>query len=249
MTHIARNGLANRLGWVSNWYWENDSDERCGMYQRVVWLCLLGMVFVATSCGEATDGPDEFADLWFQSFAEGDVETYRETFADDAVFVGPEGESFLVFEDHPWLGVDDFDGDGAVSFSDHQQATLALASVTNLSWEWDCTTVTQDQAECTITAINAFVDAGGGPPIVEVLRLTVEDGKIAILVKAEPVDSAATETLRSEMRHYASWVQDQYPNRYDTMFHGPCCSSPMIELPDSIAQHIELIKEYFETIG
>jgi hypothetical protein len=214
-----------------------------------VWLCLVGMALVATSCGEAADGPDELADLWFQSFADGDVETYRESFADDAVFSGSEGEFFPVFEDHPWLGADDFDGDGAVSFADGQQAALALATVTNLSWEWDCTTVTQDQAECTITAVSAFVNAGGGPPIVEVLRLTFEDGKIAILVKTEPVDPVATETLWSEMRQYASWVRDRYPDRYDTMFHGPCCSSMMIELPDSIAQHIELMKEYFETAG
>jgi hypothetical protein len=207
------------------------------------------MALVATSCGEAADGPDELADLWFQSFADGDVETYRESFADDAVFAGPDGEFFLVFEDHPWLGVDDFDGDGAVSFADGQQAALALAAVTNLSWEWDCTTLTQDQAECTITAVNAFVNAVGGPPIVEVLRLTFEDGKIVTLVKTEPVDPVAIEILRSEMRQYASWVRDRYPDRYDTMFHGPCCSSLMIELPDSIAQHVELMKEYFETTG
>ena len=85
--------------------------------------------------------------------------------------------------------------------------------------------------------------------MVEVLRLTFGDGKIAILVKAEPVDPVATETLRSEMRLYASWVQDRYPDRYDTMFHGPCCGSLIIELPDSIAQHVELMKEYFETTG
>jgi hypothetical protein len=85
--------------------------------------------------------------------------------------------------------------------------------------------------------------------MVQVLRLTFEDGKIVILVKAEPVDPVATETLRSEMRQYASWVQDRYPDRYDTMFHGPCCSSLMIEVPDSIAQHVELMKEYFETTG
>ena len=218
------------------------------MYRRVVWLCLVGMALVATSCGEAADEPNEFADLWIQSFADGDVETYRESFADDAVFAGPEGESFPVFEDR-LFGVDDFDGDGAGSYADGHQAALALATVTNLSWEWDCTTVTQDQAECTITSVNAFVNAGGGPPIVQVLRLTFEDGKIAILGKAEPVDPVATETLRSEMRQYASWVQDRYPDRYDTMFHGPCCSSLMIELPDSIAQHVELMKEYFETTG
>jgi hypothetical protein len=219
------------------------------MYRRVVWLCLVGMVFVATSCGESADGPDEFADLWIQSFADGDVETYRESFADDAVFAGPEGEFFLFFEDHPWLGVDDFDGDGAVSFADGHQATLALYAATNLSWEWDCTTVTQDQAECTITSVNAFVNAGGGPPIVQVLQLTFEDDKIAIFRNAEPVDPVAIETERSEMRQYASWVQDRYPDRYDTMFHGPCCSSLIIELPDSIAQHVELMEEYFETTG
>jgi hypothetical protein len=219
------------------------------MYRRVVWLCLVGMAFVATSCNGSADGPDEVADLWIQSFADGDVETYRESFADDAVFAGPEGDFFPVFEDHPWLWVDDFDGDGAESFADHHQATLALYAVTNLSWEWDCTTVTQDQAECTITAVNAFVNAGGGPPIVEVLQLTFEDDNIAIFRKGEPVDPVAIETLRSEMRQYASWVQDRYPDRYDTMFHGPCCSSLMIELPDSIAQHIELINEYFETTG
>jgi hypothetical protein len=207
------------------------------------------MVFVATSCGGSADGRDEFADLWIQSFADGDVETYRDSFADDALFAGPEGKFYLLCEDHPWLGVDDFDGDGAESFADGHQATLALYAVTNLSWEWDCTTVTQDQAECTITSVNAFVNAGGGPPIVQVLRLTSEDGKIAILGKGEPFDPVAAETLGSERRQYASWVEDQYPDRYDPMFHGSCCSSLMIKLPDSIAQQVELIKEYFETAG
>jgi hypothetical protein len=219
------------------------------MYRRVVWLCLVGMAFVATSCGEAADGPDEFADLWFQSFADGDVETYRESLADDAVFAGPEGESFLVFEDHPWLGVDDFDGDGAVSFADGQQAALALVGVNPLSVEWECATVMQDQAECTVSTVDAFVDAAGGPPFVTVWRLTFEGEEIVVLGRAGPVDPVAAEEANeiqaSGMRAYAEWVQDRYPDRYDTMFHGPCCSSLMIGLPDSTAQHVELMTEYF----
>jgi hypothetical protein len=107
----------------------------------------------------------------------------------------------------------------------------------------------QDQAECTVTFIDAFVDAAGGPPFVDVHRLTFEDGKIVVLGEAGPVDPVAAEQAyemrASGMRAYAGWVRDRYPDRYDTMFSEPCCSSPIIGLPDSIAQHVELMTEYF----
>ena len=82
-----------------------------------------------------------------------------------------------------------------------------------------------------------------------VWRLTFENGKIVILGRAGPVDPVAAEQANemqaSGMRAYAGWVRDRYPDRYDTMFNGPCCSSPMIGLPDSTAQHVELMTEYF----
>jgi hypothetical protein len=220
------------------------------MYRMVVWTCLVGLAFAAASCGGAAEEPDEFADIWFQSFADGDFETYRGSLAADAVFAGPNGESFLFFDDHPWVsarGVEDFDGDGSVTYADLHQATIALVGVNPLSWE--CATVMQDQAECTVTVVDAFVAAAGGPPLVNVYRLTFEDGKIVVLGEAGPVDPVAAEQAQemqaSGMRAYAGWVRDRYPDRYDTMFNGPCCSSLMIGLPDSTAQHVELMTEYF----
>jgi hypothetical protein len=53
----------------------------------------------------------------------------------------------------------------------------------------------------------------------------------------------------SGMRAYAGWVRERYPGRYDAMFNGPCCSSPIIELPDGIAHHVELMTEYFAATG
>jgi hypothetical protein len=219
------------------------------MYRMVVWTCLVGLAFAVAGCGGAAEEPDEFADIWFQSFADGDVEAYRGSLAADAVFAGPDGESFLLLGDYPKLPGEDFDGDGATSYADQLQAEIALVGVTPLSLEWECTTVMQDQAECTTTAVDAFVDAAGGPPFVNVWRLTFEDGKIVILGEAGPVDPVAAEQAyemqASGMRAYAGWVRDRYPDRYDTMFNGPCCSSPIIELPDSTAQHVELMTEYF----
>jgi hypothetical protein len=222
------------------------------MYRMVVWTCLVGLAFAAASCGGAAEEPDEFADIWFQSFADGDFEAFRGSLAADAVLVDPAGRTFLFFDDHPVVsgwGVEDFDGDGSVTYADRHQATIALVGVNPLSLEWECTTVMQDQAECTTTAVDAFVDAAGGPPFVNVWRLTFEDGKIVILGEAGPVDPVAAEQAyemqASGMRAYAGWVRDRYPDRYDTMFNGPCCSSPIIELPDSTAQHVELMTEYF----
>ena len=126
------------------------------------------MAFAVTGCGGAAQEPDEFADIWFQSFADGDYEAYRGSLATDAVLTDQLGDSYLFFDDHPWLsgfwGVEDFDGDGSVSFADRYQARIALVGVDPLSVEWGCATVTQDQAECTVTT----VDAAGGPPIVNV---------------------------------------------------------------------------------
>jgi hypothetical protein len=223
------------------------------MHRTIVWACLLGLIITATACGDAAQEPDERADLWFQSFADGDVEAYRDSLAVDAVFAGPNGESFPIFGDYPRLGVDDFDGDGATSYADIHQAALALSEVTPLSIEWDCVTVTEDQAECTVTVTNVFVEVGGGPPYVNVWRLTFEDGKVAVLGLAGPVDPTSDEQARkvdqSEMREYAAWVEDRYPDRYDALFHGPCCSSPIVRLPNPIAQHVVLMTEYLESTG
>ncbi len=223
------------------------------MHRTVVWACLIGLVFAVTGCGGAAQDPDEFADVWFQSFADGDFEAFRGSLAADAVFTDPLGGSFLFFDDHPWVGgfwgVKDFDGDGSVSFADLYQARLALVGVNPLSVEWECATVMQDQAECTVTAVDSFVDAAGGPPIVTVWRLTFEGDEIVVLGLAGPVDPVAAEEANeiqaSGIRAYAGWVHDRYPDRYDTMFNGPCCSSLMIGLPDSTAQHVELMTEYF----
>lgn len=223
------------------------------MHRTIVWACLFGLMVTATACGDAAQEPDERADLWFQSFADGDVEAYRDSLAVDAVFAGPNGESSPIFGGYPRLGVDDFDGDGATSDADWIQAALALSEATHLSIEWDCVTVIEDQAECTVTTVNAFVEVGGGPPYVNVWRLTFEDGKIAVLGQAGPIDPTSDEEAgnveRSEKRKYAAWVEDRYPDRYDDLFHGPCCSSPIVQLPAPIAQHVELMTEYLESTG
>jgi len=223
------------------------------MHRTVVWVCLIGLVFVVTACGEAAQEPDEFADIWLQSFADGDYEAFRGSLAADAVITDPRGDSYLFFDDHPWVGgiwgVKDFDGDGSVSFADLYQARLALVGVNPLSVEWECVAVTQDHAECTVTAVDAFVHAAGGAPIATVWRLTFEGDKIIVVGVAGSVDPVAAEEANeiraSGTRAYAAWVQDLYPDRYDTMFNGPCCSSLMIGLPDSTAQHVELMTEYF----
>ena len=223
------------------------------MRRTVVCACLIGLAFVVSGCEGTTQEPDDFADIWFQSLADGDFESYRESLAADAVFTDRLGDSYLFFDDHPRLsgfwGVKDFDGDGSVSFADLYQARIALVGVDPLSVEWECATVTQDQAECTVTTVDAFVDAAGGPPIGTVWRLTFEGDKIVVLGLAGSVDPVgaeeANEIRASGIRAYASWVQDRYPDRYNTMFNGPCCSSLMIGLPDSTAQHVELMTEYF----
>ena len=227
------------------------------MHRTIVWVCLFGLMITATACGDAAQEADERADLWFQSFADGDVEAYRDSLAVDAVFAGPNGESSPIFGHYPrlegFLGVEDFDGDGATSYADWIQAALALSEATHLSIEWDCVTVIEDQAECTVTTMSGFVEAGGGPPYVNVWRLTFEDGKIAVLGLAGPVDPTSSEKAdnvkQSEMRKYAAWVEDRYPDRYDALFHGPCCSSPIVRLPDPIAQHVELMTEYLDSTG
>ena len=251
-------GLADWVKWVFTWGGGNDSRRRCGMHRTIIWACLFGLIVTATACGDAAQEPDERADLWFESFADGDVEAFRDSLAVDAVFAGPNGESFPIFGDYPRLrlegdGVDDFDGDGATSYADRYQAALALSEVTHLSIEWDCVTVTDDQAECTVTTTNVFVEAGGGPPYAHVWRLTFEDGKVAVLGLAGPVDPTSAEQAanieQAERREYAAWVEDRYPDRYDALFHGPCCSSLMVRLPDPIAQHVELMTEYLESTG
>ncbi|MCJ7781023.1 MAG: hypothetical protein MUQ27_09370, partial [Acidimicrobiia bacterium] len=171
------------------------------MHRTIVWACLFGLMITATACGDAAQEPDERADLWFQSFADGDVEAFRDSLAVDAVFAGPNGESFPIFGDYPtvegWWGVDDFDGDGATSYADRFQAALALSEVMLLNSELNCVTVTEDQAECTLTSTNAFVEAVGGPLYVNVVRLTFEDGKVAVLGTAGPVDPTSDEQARN----------------------------------------------------
>jgi hypothetical protein len=223
------------------------------MHRTVVWACLIVLAFAVTGCAGTTQELDEIADIWLQSFADGDYEAYRGSLAADAVFTDPLGDSYLFFDDHPWVsgywGVKDFDGDGSVSFADLYQARIALVGVDPLSVEWECVAMTQDQAECTVTTVDAFVGAAGGPPIATVWRLTFEGDEIVVLGLVGPVDPVAAEEANevraSGIRAYARWVEDRYPDRYDTMFNGPCCSSLMIGLPDSAAQHVELMTEYF----
>ena len=115
---------------------------------------------------------------------------------------------------------------------------------------WECSTVTEDQSECTVTATDGFLEAGGGAPLVTRSRTTFEDRVVVTeeyLGPVDPADMAASQEIYfQELTQYESWVHETHPDQYPATFHGPCCGGSMIMLPESVAEHNDLMPEYFE---
>ena len=195
--------------------------------------------------------PDELANLFFQAVADGDNETWRNMYSDEAVIVFQDGSTLAVFGDAEWV-VDDYDGDGVTSQADQLQVNNVLHEPAGQTMDWECSTIAVNEAQCIVTVTDAFIEAGGGDPIVNRSSLTFEEGRIISEIEPQPLDPAAADTSFEAMftttTAYERWVSDTYPEQYPAMFHEPCCDYSMILLPDSVARHTELMPEYFTTI-
>jgi hypothetical protein len=215
---------------------------------RPVWVAGACLVAALAACGEGTRQPHEIADDVVGAVATGDHATWRALHAEDAIAVLPDGETIELFGASPFV-FDDFDGDGIVSFADELQFRGAMHHPARQEMTWDCVTVADAVAECSMTVTDVFVEAGGAEPMHTASRLTFEDGLITVeelLASPDPVASdRAAEAYSATVAAYEEWVRDVHPDAYPTLFHGPCCNAAFVALPDAVAAHHVLIEEFF----
>lgn len=213
--------------------------------------CTSGNDNTGTASSEPSARVQDIVESSIQARVAGDVEAWQQTFSDDARFVSTDGTSLRLDEEASWIS-DDFDGDGVISYGDSFQFQVALAGPTGLRVEWECVTVSDDEAECTSTETDALAEAAGVPMATWADILTVENGQIVeVRNQTDPAASSSQETdVRRTSRAYEYWVWKTYPDRYATMFHGPCCRGypwKWVLLPTALPDHEELIPEYIES--
>jgi len=211
---------------------------------------LLVFVLAVGSCAVGQD-PVAIAEQQLQAGREGDWAEWRSLFDPDAVHVGFDGESRGRFEPREWVE-EDFDGDGVKSVVDWIGFNLAFASVNGGEVTWDCTEIADDQAECTITETDRFLEQTGLGTDPYSLRYTIADGLISrteVLPGADGIDTG--ESTFEEMISYERWVFDTYPDRWAELFRRTdgCCSWNVQPVDDNLAIHEELLEEYFQFIG
>jgi hypothetical protein len=219
-------------------------------------LVLLVVVVGCTGDDAETDGtqPAEqdtallVVESMYQTITAGDPEAWRQGYADDALIVGDDFSQRL-FADADWI-FDDFDGDGTTSQADLVQFQVTLSGPADVRDVVTCETVADNRVDCTVTTIDALREAVGAPEATWTETFTVEDGQI---IEVQVQNDLETWTdARKAFRAYEHWVWETYPDRYDTLFRGPCCRGVMEKwflLPEVIPDHEELLAEYGESAG
>lgn len=214
-------------------------------------LTVSAVLFFVSGCGDAGVGSAEpvglSADL-LTATRDGDNQTWRDAYAANAKVTFPDGTTMEVFGEAPYP-VDDFDGDGVGSFADDMQFRNALHEPAGQTMTWECSEIAADQSECTTTASDKFIEAGGGAPLVTTTRTTFHDGKVIKQEFLEPTDDASMQASQdahaATMSSYEQWVLDTHPDLYKAVFHGPCCDSALVGSADAITIHAELMPTYF----
>lgn len=211
---------------------------------------LLGVVCLSTvvACGAAEPMPHDIADDLFRAVSDGDNVTWRALHDADAMVAFPDGATFALFGASRFV-VDDFDGDGVAAPADDFQFRQAMHDPADQQMTWQCFTLSETVAECSVTATDAFIRAGGADPMTSQVRLTIEDGLVTLEEFLEPEDPAgiaATHAAHSQtMSEYQEWVRTTYPEEFGALFNGPCCSAPMVGLPEAVTRHADLMDEFF----
>ncbi len=215
---------------------------------RSIRLLATCLVLLFAACGANTQEPHVIADELFTAVADGDNDTWRALHATDAVVVFPDGGTIPLFGASQFI-VDDFDGDGVTSIADDFQFRNALHDPAGQEMSWECASISEAVAECSVTATDAFVRAGGADPLQSRSRITVEGGLITteeFLESPDPAGMERANAAHSEtMTTYQEWIRDTHPDRYSALFHGPCCRAQLVGLPGAITEHMMLMEEFF----
>lgn len=190
--------------------------------------------------------PHELADRLFTAYAGLDPAAWRVLFAPDAG----------VFDAMDWDSVEDFDGDGVTTFADWQQFKIAMHGAVGFDLEWECESVSADEAQCAVAGTDAFYElAGTAPPPVELVQQF--DAGLWVAEKSLPPtdpeewddQKAEAEGGRDEeLTRYEDWVAETYPDRYSAVFDGPGGEELVdwVTLPSAIPIHEELLAEYLD---
>ncbi|MDJ0960880.1 MAG: hypothetical protein QNJ88_09485 [Acidimicrobiia bacterium] len=185
----------------------------------------------------------------------------------DAVTVGQQMlDAFLVGDATTWRGLlssdspmlaepgwvpDDFDGDGLKTVADVVQHRAALGPAANRRGSGTCEVIAGTEegtrVHCSYSLTDRFYEAAGYAEVSEITAYTVLDGKVTDIETVEGNSDAFAERME-ELFEYEQWVQETQSDRYDSVFHNPCCEGNFVRLPDTIPIHEELMSEYFDTI-
>ena len=191
---------------------------------------------------DATAADAAVADAFFAAFSAGDADGWLSLMADDAVVVDGD-ESIGLFDALPAdLGFPDWNGDDVAAVVDIilQQSTFAV--ITGNTVEASCLPDGPEVA-CTVAETDVFYDAAGivAPTIVQ--RFTVLDARIAEIGGVEVADPAAADEAfgawLAQFGVFEEWVDTTYPDRFEVLFTGPCCSG----LPETLNLIPETVDE------
>jgi hypothetical protein len=214
--------------------------------QRWVTGLVLTVVAITGCGGDGATEPSEMADQLLQAEADGDNDRWRDLTSQDAISVFPDGTELALFGDAPWVS-DDFDGDGVTSWADDLQFRNALHGPARQTMDWDCTTISDTEAACVVTATDAFVEAFGGAPMRMEMTYTFEDGRCVRdvgIAEDEAALAASNEAWVAGMAEYQRWVDRTHPDMFDSAFRGACCEAGLVMTEDAISIHDELLAEY-----
>ncbi|MCP4248353.1 MAG: hypothetical protein GY778_15000, partial [bacterium] len=204
---------------------------------------------------DATEADAAVAQAFWEPFVGGDADGWVGLLAPDALVIDGD-EQFGVSDPlPPGLSIPDWDGDGVVAVLDVIYQQSAFARITRNQVSVACVPAGPEVA-CTVNETDVFYDAAGTVPPPVVQRLTIEDGLIAEIGAVDVADfEAADAAFGSWASHYGlfeAWVNDTYPDRFDSLFTAPCCvGSPgtLNVVPATVDELAVLLDEWSAGIG
>jgi hypothetical protein len=187
-------------------------------------------------------------DIAVRFMEESDPMAWKKLIADDARFKDDQGVFYgdSMQSGHRFAG-DDFDRDGSTSLGDRGMWNIAFGNALRFELlSLECIT-NGTEVTCTVSETDALFETAGVEPVPYTVTVTVEDG---LVTEWEPLWSDTEAAARAgsawweQLLAYEQWVSDTHPDQQPELFHEPCCEGDLIELPETIPLHGQLIAEW-----
>ena len=164
-----------------------------------------------------------------------------------------EGGAIGLYEPLPpgAVAIGDWDGDGTSTIADIITQQVAWGAATQATADVTCEPAGSEILCTAAGQSDIFFERAGVAGFGFTQRFTVADGRIVRFADAvvEP-DGAFQDAIAAwteQTTAYEQWVHDTYPDEYERLFTGPCCSgnpNTFITEPDTIDRHTALLDEW-----